>query len=121
MFCGLILRVYVSADLFLHECDERYHALVGKNLIQDLLKPTLYNNPVLPFDFKDWTANQIWLHKQPFPVWTMALIMWLFGVNEIALPLPSILLTTIGVWLTFYIASYFFNKKVGYFRLYYFQ
>jgi len=44
----------------------------------------------------------------------MAISMWVFGVNEIALRLPSIILTTIGIWLTFSIGSHLFNRKVGY-------
>ncbi|MBS1775154.1 MAG: glycosyltransferase family 39 protein [Bacteroidetes bacterium] len=114
MVCGLILRIYTSMDFYLHDWDERYHALVAKNLIHHPLTPTLYDNPILPYDFKNWTANNIWVHKQPLPLWTMALSMWLFGINEIALRLPSIILTTIGIGLTFSIASFFFNKKVGY-------
>lgn len=114
IICGFVLRIYIATDFYLHAWDERYHALVAKNLIQHPLKPTLYDVPVLPYDFKDWPANHIWLHKQPLPLWVMATSMWLFGINEIALRLPSIILTTLGIGLTFLIASYFFNKKVGY-------
>nr|MBA3707012.1 glycosyltransferase family 39 protein [Bacteroidota bacterium] len=114
MLGGLIIRAYVSADFFLHDWDERYHALVSKNFIRHMLLPTLYDNPVMPYDIQSWTSSHIWLHKQPIPLWTMAVSMWLFGVNEIALRLPSIVLTTIGIYLTFYIASYFFNKKTAF-------
>ena len=114
MLCGLGLLIFISADFFLHEWDERYHGLVAKNLIQHPLTPTLYDQPILPYAYKNWTSNHIWLHKQPLPLWTMAASMSLFGINEIALRLPSILLTTIGIWLTFYIGTYCFNKKVGY-------
>jgi 4-amino-4-deoxy-L-arabinose transferase len=55
------------------------------------------------------------------PLWTMAASMWLFGINEIALRLPSILLTTIGIWLTFSIGSYFFNKKIGYLSAFFYS
>jgi len=113
MICGLMLRIFTSADLFLHAWDERYHALVAKNLINNPLRPTLYDNPVLPYDFKNWAGNHIWIHKQPFPLWTMALSMSVFGVNEIALRLPSILLTTLGIWITFSIARILFNDKVA--------
>jgi len=112
--CGLSLRIYTSTDCYLHTWDERYHALVAKNLIQHPLTPTLYDNPILPYDYKNWTANHIWVHKQPLPLWIMATSMWIFGVNEIALRLPSIILTTIGIWLSFFIGSYFFNNKIGY-------
>ncbi len=111
---GLFLRIYTSTDLYLHEWDERYHALVAKNIISHPLKPTLYDNPVLPYDYKNWSGNHIWVHKQPLPLWTMALSMRIFGVNEIALRLPAIIMTTIGIVLMFLIGSSLFNKKIGY-------
>jgi len=121
VLCGLILRIYMSTDFFLHEWDERYHALVAKNLIQHPLLPTLYDNPVLPYDYKAWAANHIWVHKQPLPLWAMAASMWVFGVNEIALRLPSIILTTLGIWLAFRIGTYFHNQKVGFLTAFFFS
>ncbi|MGI9538018.1 MAG: ArnT family glycosyltransferase [Desulfocapsaceae bacterium] len=114
VLAGLGLYFYVSADLFLHYWDERYHALVAKNFISHPLVPTLYENPVLPYDFRDWQVNHIWLHKQPLALWGMAGSMWLFGVNEIALRLPSIALVSVATYLIFSIGSYLFNKKTGY-------
>lgn len=107
---GLALRLYTSGDFFLHAWDERYHALVAKHFIQHPLIPTLYENPILQYNYKDWLGNHIWLHKQPLPLWGMALSMWMFGVNVFALRLPSIILSTIGIWLTFSIGKYFFSK-----------
>jgi 4-amino-4-deoxy-L-arabinose transferase-like glycosyltransferase len=113
LILGLALRLYVGTDLFLHEWDERYHALVAKNLMDQPLKPTLYNNPILPYDYKNWAGNHVWLHKQPFPLWCMALSMKIFGVNEIALRLPSILVSTLSILITFLIAAEFFGKKTA--------
>lgn len=114
MLSGFALRMYTASDFFLHSWDERYHALTAKNLIQHPLTPTLYDNPILPYDYRNWTSNHIWVHKQPLPLWSIAASMWLFGINEIALRLPSILLTTIGIYLSFFIGNYFFNKKIAY-------
>ncbi len=114
MACGLILKIYTIADFFLHNWDERYHALVAKNLIQHPLLPTLYDKPILPYDYKLWTANHVWVHKQPLPLWAMAGSMYLFGVNEIALRIPSAILMTIGIGLTFYIGKYLFDTSIGY-------
>lgn len=114
LLLGAMLRIYTSCDLFLHSWDERYHALVAKHLMSHPLKPTLYENPILPYDIKNWTENYIWLHKQPFALWCMAASMKIFGINEIALRLPSILISSIGIYLTYYIAGYFFNKKTAY-------
>jgi 4-amino-4-deoxy-L-arabinose transferase-like glycosyltransferase len=120
MLGGLLLRLYTSTDFYLHEWDERYHALVAKNMIQQPFTPTLYNDPLLPYDYKSWTSNAIWVHKQPLPLWTMAASMSVFGVNEIALRLPSIVLSTVGIWLVFFIATYFFSKRTAYFTAFLF-
>jgi 4-amino-4-deoxy-L-arabinose transferase-like glycosyltransferase len=67
----------------------------------------------LPYDYREWSANHIWLHKQPVPLWSMALSLFFFGTNEIALRLPSILLSTLAIFLTFKIATLLFGKKTG--------
>src|ERR1044072_8462509 len=71
MFCGLALRIYTSCDLFLHEWDERYHALVAKNMLKHFFIPTLYDRPLLPADYHNWTLAHVWLHKQPLSLWLM--------------------------------------------------
>lgn len=110
---GLLLRVYAATDLFLHEWDERYHALVAKNMMDHPLRPTLYEHPVLPYNYQDWSGNHIWLHKQPAPLWFMALSLKLFGISEIALRIPSILLSTLAIWLTYGIARHYADKKTA--------
>jgi 4-amino-4-deoxy-L-arabinose transferase-like glycosyltransferase len=113
MLCGLLLRIYTASDFHLHPWDERYHALVAKNMMDSPLRPMLYENPLMHYDFRNWATNQIWVHKQPLPLWSMALSMSIFGVNEIALRLPSIILSTLGIGITFYIARFLFNNRVG--------
>lgn len=113
LLCGLFLRIFISADLYLHTWDERYHALVAKNLINHPLTPTLRSNPLLPYDYKNWVDNHIWLEKPPIPLWSMAISMSIFGVNEIAARIPSILVSLLGIYLTFLIGQTLFNKKVG--------
>ena len=110
---GLILRLFVASDLFLHEWDERYHALVAKNIIKHPFVPTLYDNPVLNYNYKNWQRNHIWLHKPPVSLWLLALSMKIFGINEIALRLPSIILSTIATFFIFFIGRSVFNEKVG--------
>ncbi len=111
---GLILRLYCASDLFLHTWDERYHALVAKNLIDHPLVPTLYDNPVLPYSIKNWGGNHIWVHKQPIPLWSMALSMAIFGINEIALRLPSLLISTLGIVVAYSIAKNLYSRKVAF-------
>jgi len=113
VFAGAILRIYTSLDFYLHEWDERYHALVAKNLIDNPFKPMLYQYPILDYDYKNWAGNHIWVHKQPVPLYSMALSMFVFGKNVIALRFPSIILSTLAIIGTFKIGKILFTKKVG--------
>lgn len=102
---ALLIRIlYAQADSFLHNWDERFHALVARNLMDDPFKPTLIANPLAAYDFKDWKGNNVWLHKQPLFMWQMALSMKAFGVSELALRLPSVLTGALMVVLLFRIA-----------------
>ncbi|MDD2385524.1 MAG: glycosyltransferase family 39 protein [Bacteroidales bacterium] len=108
---GLLLRLTISSDAYLHPHDEKYHALVAKNMVTHPFTPTLYEKPVHEVDYRNWAANHIWLHKQPVPLWTMALSISIFGTNEFAVRLPSILLSSLGIWVLYQISLFFFNSK----------
>lgn len=118
---GLFLRVFAACDLYLHPWDERFHALVAKNLIRHPLLPTLYDQPLLDFDYRSWITNHVWLHKQPLPLWGMAASMSLFGINEFALRLPSIILTSVGIYFTYVIGRHFFDRKSGFLAAFFFS
>lgn len=113
MLGGLVLRIYTASDFFLHEWDERYHALVAKNMVGQPWYPTLYKNPVLPFSLEDWTSNHVWLHKQPVALWFMSASISVFGTHELAVRLPSILFSTLSIWLVFRVGTRFRNREVG--------
>ena len=110
---ALCIRAYASADLALHPWDERYHALVAKNLIQAPLTPRLYPIPPLPYDYRTWTSNYIWMHKPPLALWLQAAAMKTFGVHEFALRLPSVLISTAAVVVTFYIGTILTTPAIG--------
>jgi hypothetical protein len=110
---GLVLRMFAGCDLFLHTWDERYHALVAKHLIEHPLVPTLYDHPVLPYDYRDWRSNHVWLHKPPLALWMMAAGMRLLGPDEIAMRLPSLLLSALAIFLTYVIGSHLGGRRVG--------
>ncbi|MBL7719662.1 MAG: glycosyltransferase family 39 protein [Flavipsychrobacter sp.] len=114
MLAGLSLRVFVAADPQLHAWDERYHALVAGNMPGHWLKPTLYEHPVLPYDPTDWQANHVWVHKQPVTLWLIALSLKVFGMSAFAVRLPSILLSTLAIWLVFDVGRYLFSSRVAY-------
>ena len=110
---ALIIRAYAGADLALHPWDERYHALVAKNLITNPLVPMLRADPVLEYDFTNWESNHIWLHKPPLALWMQAASMRLFGVSEWPLRLPSVLFSTAAVLVTYAIGRALVSPPVG--------
>lgn len=107
------LRIFTASDPFLHDWDERYHALVAKNSINHPLKPTLYENPIIDYDYKNWSDNHVWLHKQPIPIWTMALSMKVFGTNLFGLRFPTVFISILMVLFTFLIGKALYSPKVG--------
>lgn len=104
----------ISLDDFLHNWDERYHALVAKNMMENPFSPMLRVQPILDYDYKAWCCNHIWLHKQPLFLWQMAISMKIFGVNTIALRLPSALMSALLVFPVFRIGSLVFSRQIGY-------
>jgi 4-amino-4-deoxy-L-arabinose transferase-like glycosyltransferase len=110
---GLLLRAFAASDPFLHTWDERYHALVARNLMSHPLTPTLFDKPALPYDPANWTANDVWLEKGPIPLWALSSALAVFGTSEFALRVPSVLVSLASVYLTFLIASALFGTRVA--------
>lgn len=107
------LYAFMASTWSLQPWDERYHALVAKNLMSHPFYPTLYENPILPYDYKQWAGNHIWVHKQPVTLWGIAASLKLFGTNVIAVRLPSILMASACVFMTYRIGRKLFNPRVG--------
>lgn len=118
VFLGLtaicIFSFSALLDPFLNIWDERFHALVAKNLMNHPLMPTLYDDPVVNMDYDRWDRYHIWLHKQPLFLWQIALSFKIFGVSEFALRLPCIVLGTVLVLVTYRSGKLLVNKQVGY-------
>jgi 4-amino-4-deoxy-L-arabinose transferase len=121
---GLVLGAFALysfmalADPFLHDWDEQYHALVAKNLMQHFWTPSLLEDPILPHTEigNDWWINtHIWLHKQPFFLWQMAMSMKIFGVNIFAMRLPSLLMASIIPVFIYRTGSIIKNKSLGFY------
>ncbi len=101
-------------DPFLNIWDERFHALVAKNLMSHPLKPTLYDNPVVNMAYDRWDRSYVWLHKQPLFLWQIALSFSLFGISEFTLRLPDIIMGAILVWIGYRSGKLLVNQRVGY-------
>lgn len=108
---GFTCRVHVSLDKNLHAWDERFHALVAKNLVENPIKPLLYKNPKKNYDFKDWSENHIWLHKFPVPLWLMSFSINVFGNSAFACRITSIILSTLSIYVVYLVSLQLFGSK----------
>lgn len=100
---------------YLWTWDEQFHAVVAKNMMREPFCPMFYTDPIYPYDFKNWGANHIWLHKQPLFLWQMALSMKVFGVGVWGLRFPSVLMHALMCIFIFRIGKNVLNEKVGFY------
>ena len=64
----------IFQDNYLHPWDERYHAVVALNAMQDPFHLKLMPERLIDWwPYEAWYANYTWLHKQPLFTWQMAL------------------------------------------------
>lgn len=117
LITAFIVRLFIaSIDPFLQDWDERFHALVAKNMMSNPFKPMMRLDPILPYKIEDWCCNHIWVHKQPLFLWQMALSMKIFGTNEITLRFPSVVMGTISIYFVYDIAKMWLkNLDVAFF------
>lgn len=113
---GLLLCSFVALlDPFLNSWDERFHALVAKNMLRHPLKPTLYETPLLPYNPGIWISNHVWLHKQPLFLWQIALSLKLFGLSEFSVRIPSVLMMSLAPLLIYRTGKHALNVRTGYY------
>ncbi|GAB5556058.1 MAG: hypothetical protein SchgKO_02710 [Schleiferiaceae bacterium] len=110
VFFGALAFRFSSALMsdFLNIWDEQFHALAAKNMATTPFTPRLYPQALIPYIYEDWSTNYIWLHKQPYFLWQMALSIKVFGPTTLATRIPSILMSSAMV---FFIAD--IGKKLG--------
>jgi len=112
---GFILFLFGSIVVpFLNGWDERFHALVAKNLLNHPFMPTLYDSCVLKMPYNNWDNFHVWLHKQPLFLWQIALSYKVFGVNEFALRFPNVILSTAVIYGAYRSGKLFINEQVGF-------
>ncbi|HEX5473997.1 MAG TPA: glycosyltransferase family 39 protein [Vicinamibacterales bacterium] len=113
LLAALIIRIDPARQTSLHKWDEQFHAVVAKHMMTHPFQPELYQHPLGEVDPDDWTEGHVWLHKPPLAMWLMALSMKAFGVGAFAMRLPSVILSTLCVLLTFVIGRRLFDDRVG--------
>jgi 4-amino-4-deoxy-L-arabinose transferase len=97
------LKLHHLGHLALKGLDESFHAVVAANLLEHPLAPMLIDRPLLPYDYRNWSSNHVWLHKGIVPLWQIALSFKVWGVETFGLRFPSALLTTLSALLTYLI------------------
>lgn len=101
---------------FLNLWDEQYHALVAKNCMEHPFTPMLYSDTNIPgHSYNFWPSSNIWLHKQPLFLWQIALSFKIFGVSELSLRLPSVIMCTLLIPIGYRIAKLLTNQIIAYF------
>lgn len=117
LFFGAFSLAYFMAalDPFFWVWDEQYHAMVGKNLSNNFLKPMLYQENPVPHDSNFWINNTVWLHKQPLFLWQIALSIKAFGPSVMAVRLPSIILFSFLPLLVYRIGKITMNPNSGFY------
>ena len=110
---NVLLKAPNLGHAALRPMDESFHALVARNLLYHPLEPTLIREPVLPYDRTDWLNNHIWLHKPILPLWIMALSLKCLGISPLAIRLPSLVLSTAAVLLTYLITRRVYGAAPG--------
>lgn len=101
-------------DPFLNLWDERFHVLVAKNMLDHPFVPMLYNDFNFTSEIGDWSTHSIWLHKQPWFMWQMALSMKIFGAHEWAARLPDVLLGVCLIPVFFRTGKLLQSEQTGY-------
>lgn len=97
----------------LNQWDEKYHALISKNIFNSILAPQLYKDYIFEFDYKNWTKNEIWLSKPFLPFLLIGSFLKLLGNNLLALRIGSIIFGTSSLILIFKISKILFDNKTA--------
>lgn len=103
----------ITLDPFLNLWDERFHALVARNMMNHPFVPTLFDDPAVLMSYDRWDRYHIWFHKQPLFLWQIMLSFKVFGVSEYTLRLPSLIASVILTYVAYRSGKILVNYKVG--------
>jgi 4-amino-4-deoxy-L-arabinose transferase len=111
---GVYMRIKAAfLDPFLHDWDERYHALVAANMMKHPFMPMLNKAVFSNYDSQAWCCNHIWLHKQPLFLWQIATALKLFGTSTFVLRLPSVIMGSVMILLLYRICMLLTKNKLS--------
>lgn len=110
---GFLLSISaITRDGYLHPWDERYHALVAQNVMDDPFEPKLYKEaPLQDFPHTEWYRAHTWLHKQPLFLWQMAITMSIFGNDLVGMRLSSAIMLLLFAFSVYKASNLYFPKS----------
>lgn len=109
------MRLMVAQlDPYLNSWDESIHAVVAKHMAVHPFTPMLYSDTAMKLGIESWDRTHVWLHKQPFFLWMMAISIKMFGNTIFALRLPSVVFTTVLVYFTHGIGRAMLGRTVAF-------
>jgi 4-amino-4-deoxy-L-arabinose transferase len=108
-----LLKLHNLGHASIKPLDEVFHGIVAQNFLKHPLTPTLNDGPAIPTRPGDWQNGTVWLHKPPMAMWQMAVSYVILGVNTFAMRLPSAILSTLAVWLTYLIGKELLDPLAG--------
>jgi len=115
MLAAFFLALYsIRIFDFLLVWDEQYHVLVAKNMISHPFRPMFYTDPILPYDYKNWIGNHVWVHKQPLFLWQMAFSIWVFGAEAWAARFPDLVMTVLMVPVIYRMGLIIVDNRTGF-------
>ena len=103
-FCLSILSIYILAAIFipLMDVDAAQYASIAREMEES------GNWLMVKHKYVDY------LDKPPLLFWLSALFFKFFGVNHFVYRLPSLIVSVVGIWGTFKVASKLYNQQTGY-------
>jgi 4-amino-4-deoxy-L-arabinose transferase-like glycosyltransferase len=104
---------------YLYGWDEAFHALVAKHMMNHPFYPTLYQKTFFEHGL-GWADTTIWVHKQPWFLWQMALSMKIFGVNAFAVRIPSLIIMSAGIFFIYDIGKKLASERIGFYAAFLF-
>ena len=99
---------------YLYAWDEVFHGLVAKNMIDNPFYPTLYQKTIYTHSI-DWWDTTLWIHKQPWFLWQMALSIKAIGATAFAVRLPILIYLCAGTFFIYDIGKRIANERVGFY------
>ncbi len=116
--CLKLFMILLAPYLF--AWDEVFHGLVAKNMVANPFSPELYHKTFFKLGLY-WGDTTIWVHKQPWFLWQMALSIKVFGASAFAVRLPSLIYMCLSVFFIYDIGKKITNERIGFYAALFFS